>query len=232
MELLDLMQIHENELAPEEAKIYFVYLRNYCSSLIQGGGPQELWSVLHRIQRDNLRKGYFYYGVQIPPGALLSISNTAMRVNEFEWALGFIQAHQERIMGDNEQRDYYRFALANYYFHRQQYEQSLEYIPPASANLDYHLFARRVELKNYYKLDSELLPYKIDAFKMYLSRGRQKFLSEDYYEQNNNFVNLLFQLMQSRPGDPKRKEVLLRRIDEKKMVASREWLITQVKLLK
>lgn len=231
-ELLDMLNVHESEFGPEEAKKCFVFLRNYCSTLIQTGGLSELWPVLHRIQRENLEKGYFYYGVQIPPGALLSISNAAMRVNEFEWAFDFIQAHQERIMGDNEHHDYYRFALANYYFYQEQYAQSLEYIPPAAANLDYHLFARRLELMNYYKLDSDLLPYKIDAFKMYLSRGRQKFLSEDYYEQNNNFVNLLFQLMQSRPGDPKRREILLRRIDEKKQVAAKDWLVEQVKLLK
>lgn len=229
--LLDTIKTHEHSLSEADAKVFYTYLRTYCSLLSPEDNSNSLVSVLYRIQRDNLEKGYFYYGQEIPPGAFFSIAIVALRQGDKDWAFDFIQAHQNRIMGDNESKDYYRLAIAYYLFENKMYEKSLEYIPPSSPNLDYHLYARRLELMNYYELDSDLLPYKIDAFKMYLSRGRRNLLAKDYCERNNNFVNILIQIMQSKPGDPKRKETLLLRIAEKKQIMARDWLVEKVNRL-
>lgn len=230
-ELLLLLRQHESAIDQDNAKFFFSYLRNYCSTLITQG-HQHLWPALHAIQRDNLEKGYFYYQNTIPPGAFLSIANTAIRVNKLEWVQEFIENHRYRVMGDNEQQDYYRLVFANYLFAIKDYERALDYIPPASPNMDFHLWGRRLELKTYYELGSELLPYKIDAFKMYLSRGRHKVLSDHNYEININFINILNQLMQSKPGDVGRKETMLRRIEEKKQIFGKDWLIEKAQRLK
>jgi hypothetical protein len=76
------------------------------------------------------------------------------------------------------------------------------------------------------------LTYKIDAFKMYLSRGNKKVLSDENYEMNSNFVNIVYQLNQSHPGDALRKSIILQRIDEKKQLIAKDWLIEKVRELR
>ena len=80
-------------------------------------------------------------------------------------------------------------------------------------------------MKIYYELNSDLLPYKIDAFKMYLSRASQKVISSLTREQNTNFVNILFQISTTAKGDKARAQRLIQRIQDKQSIADREWLL-------
>lgn len=83
----------------------------------------------------------------------------------------------------------------------------------------------------HYELNSSFLPYKLDAFKMFLSRTSQKLLSESQKQLNVDFANLLTQLMASAPGDKKRAELLIKRIQGKKQTAEWRWLFEKAKVL-
>ncbi len=104
-------------------------------------------------------------------------------------------------------------------------------IPDTSSYTIYLLNIRRLELKLLYETSSELLPYKIDAFKMFLSRASNKFLARSLREYQNNFVNLLQQLTHSIPGDKVRAERLIRRITSRKSVSERDWLLEKARQL-
>ncbi len=92
--------------------------------------------------------------------------------------------------------------------------------------------ARRLELKIYYELHSDLLDHKIDAFKMFISRAGRKVFSANLHELFTNFVNFVRQLSQSQgPQAKKRSQTLIKRINEKKMVAERLWLLEKAKEL-
>jgi hypothetical protein len=228
LKTLNELRSNLNEL---EIKEYFNYLRTYCSVLLSSG-HSDLWPVLHKIQKENLVNGSFYSEDMLTSGSFILIINASLKSNDIDWCLNFIETHKNRIVGDNETQDYYRLGKANYLFHLKKYEDALDFIPPSSSNLDLHLVARRLELKVYYETDSDLLTYKIDAFKMYLSRASKKLLSEDGYEMNSNFVNILYQLMQSQPGDLRRGAVILQRIEEKKQLIAKDWLVEKAKELK
>jgi hypothetical protein len=212
-----------------ELKQYFTHLRNYCNHLI-GLGRTDLWLIYHDIQKDNLEKGYYhhYANKMINCGSYINIVNAALNAQNFTWCLNFIETHQGRIFSDNETNDYYRLGKANYLFFQKKYDDALDFIPSASNNLDFHIMARRLELMVYYEMDANLLTYKIDAFKMYLSRGHKKLLSDDIHEMNSNFVNIVYQLNQSHPGDINRKTIILQRIEEKKQLVAKDWLIKKV----
>jgi hypothetical protein len=125
----------------------------------------------------------------------------------------------------------YRINRALYLFALQEFEQALEVLPEKVDEVVYHLMARRLEIKIYYETQSELLQYKLDAFKMYVSRASKKFLSDNLRKRNADFVNLLYQIMQSPPGDPARFERLLQRVETKKWAADRDWLLEKVREL-
>ncbi len=230
-QLFVLLKEKEHLIEPESVKYYFTLLRSYCSILISNGNT-ELVSLLHKINVDNLEKGYFYYFNALTAGAYLNISSISVRIGQYQWAYDFIELHKDRILGDNETQDFYRLGLANYLFYTDQFERALDYIPVVSPHIAFHLLARRLELMIYYETGSNLLAPKIDAFKMYISRASKKTLSEDIRDQNANFVNLLHQIIYSKPGEPKRGETIIKRIIEKKQVPMSDWLIKKAKLLK
>ena len=229
--LFQLIVQYEQSIDASSIKHYFSYLRNYCSLLINKGHT-ELWAILHKIHLDNLQKGYFFYEDRIPPGSYGNIINAALEIGEYVWAKEFMDTYKDHIVGDNQTKDQYHFNLAKYFFARGQFEDALACLPPIFQNLDIQLFARRLELKSYYEIGSDLLFYKLDAFKMYINRASKKILSDDTRERNTNFVNILFQITQSKPGDPNRKEIILKRIHEKSILTDKKWLIEKVNKLK
>lgn len=230
--LLGLLNKYEYSLSDLDKKTFFSFVRNYCMYLIKTNYSEKVAPIYYHILKDNLSKGYFYHNNQISPGVFFNMCLHACRAGDFIWVYEFIDSHRNRIMGDDEQFSYYNLALSNYFFYQKKFEDSLDYLPRSLMNIDYHMTARCIEVMNYYELGSDLLNYRLDAFKMYLSRGNNKLIASELYENTNNFVNLLYQIIQSRPKDPKRKDILLERIQEKPQLAFRDWLIAKVKELK
>ncbi|MCC6461432.1 MAG: hypothetical protein IT260_13240, partial [Saprospiraceae bacterium] len=179
-QLADLLQQHQADIKKDRLEQYYSYLRNFCVLLIQSGA-EYLLPVLHRLHRENLEHGFLYHAhenhLKLPPSSLLNMITVAIRVGKVDWACALLESHKDRIIGDNESRDLYRLNLACCLFASGQPDEALSNIPPNSPYADYHLSARRLEIKIYYEQASELLPYKVDAFKMFISRASQKFLS-------------------------------------------------------
>jgi hypothetical protein len=142
--------------------------------------------------------------------------------------LEFIESHRNRVVGQNESNDFYGLNKACYLFEAKRYDEALDLVPASFTYMDIHLMARRLELKIYYETQSDLLPYKIDAFKMFVSRAGQKVMSPYLKEYNTNFINLLYQLSQSIPGDKKRASRLLERAQEKGKITESRWLIEKI----
>jgi hypothetical protein len=229
-DLMSSLQKNEDRLAAETLQQFYTYLRNFCVLSIDAGND-ELIPVMHNIQRDNLRRGYFYQTGKISPSAYLSINRIAIMANEVEWALQFTESHKDKVVGANETQEFYQLNMAICLFAQHKLEEALDIIPFGSSYSNYHIAARRLELKIYFELNSELLPYKIDAFRMHISRASQKFLSDSLRELHANFVNLLQQISQSPRRNKERSEYLIRRIQEKKWVAERHWLLEKAREL-
>lgn len=207
----------------------YVYLRNICNLMIENG-HDELKKIYHQIQRDNLAQGFFYFEGKIPPSSFLQITLKALLANEIEWAHNFVDHHYNKIIGENEAHDFYRMNKALCLFSEGKFDEALQNIPFGLPYSFYSLMARRLELKIYYELDSDLLPFKIDAFKMFISRAGNKSLSQDFYELSLNFVNLLRQLsLIPRITNKTRSEKMIKRIREKKLVADRAWLLEKAR---
>ncbi len=229
-ELTDLLLTHENEIEPDLLQQFYTYIRNFCVLLINAGSS-DIAPMLHHLHEDNLARGYLYYEGKLTASAYISVATAALRVKKFDWALGFVEAHRGRVIGDNETHDLYRFNRATCLFALGQFQEALNLIPDTSNYTIYLLNIRRLELKLLYETSSELLPYKIDAFKMFLSRASNKFLARSLREYQNNFVNLLQQLTHSIPGDKVRAERLIRRITSRKSVSERDWLLEKARQL-
>ena len=224
-DLLSYLKSQESILIPWEIKAFYTYLRSLCSIFIDHG-HDAFFFVLHELQKDNLDRGYFYFEDKIFPHSCLSITQIAIVVGAIEWGKQFVEAHKNRIFGDGEEREYYKLNLAICYFAEKEYDAALETMLLHTPFSTYHLMARRLELKCYFELRSDLLPYKIDAFSMFIRRAGQRVYSKDTEELNLNFVNALRQIHLSTDiSDPTRSQRLTKRINAKKMIAERKWLL-------
>lgn len=229
--LLSMLLQHEANISTENLKYYFGLIRSYCSLLILNGYT-ELIPTLHRINVDNLSKGYFYHMNCLTAGAYMNISSMAIKVKQYTWVYDFIEEHKNRVLGDNESKDFYRLTLANYLFHIGKFEEALDNIPSSTPHFGYHLLGRKLELMIYYETRSPLLEPKLDAFRMYVSRASKKIMPEDTRERNAYFINFMYQIIQSRPGHKRRGEIIIARIKDKKIVAMADWLMEKARALK
>lgn len=232
-QLSALIRENEHQLDFETRRFFHIYLRNICVLAINRG-HHDLLPVLHELQQESLEKGFLYYnnGEGLSSSGFISLTATALRIGRVDWAEQFIESHKNRIIGDNETQDCYRLGKACLLFEKGQLDDALDCVPAASPFLDYHLIARRLELKIYYEQQSDLLSYKLNSFKMFISRSSQKFLPDGLRIANGDFANLLLQIIQCPPGDKDRAQKVTRRILEKPEIAEREWLLAKAALLR
>lgn len=230
--LFDLLLSTEQFLAKESLQELYAYLRNILVLAIHMNPEhKELNSTLHDLYKDNLKRGYLHLDGKLHPSRYWAVATSAMRVNDFDWALQFIESHKNELMGENETRDIYRLNLSNYLFHTGRFRECLDHLPATSLFMDYQLTCKRLELKALYELQDDLFHYKLDAFKMFLSRTSPKLLSKNLQKMHLEFVNILAQIASSIPGDKERSERLSDRMEEKKQAIEWQWLMAKARAI-
>lgn len=228
-----LLQENQHNFSEKCLSDFYAFLRNLC--VLAGSANHEnmeMTILLHEIHKDNLERGFMHSGGKISRSKYMAIANNALYIGKFDWAYEFIEKYKNELHEETETRDVYRLNLANYLFRIGKFEECLDHIPDSSPSMIYTLFGKRLELKSLYELQSDLLSYKLDAFKMFLSRTSKKIMSDAQRNAHIDFANLLYQLEHSTPGDPRRSDVLTKRIQEKKQSAEYHWLLQKAQSLK
>ena len=231
--LFTFLKSNEANLDHENLQECYAYLRNICLLVIASHIDQmEFEYILYELYKDNLARGYLHTNSKMHASRYWAVSSNALRVKDFDWALEFIEKYKDGIMDENETHDIYRLNMANYLFHLGRFSECLDYIPATSPYVDYLLTCKRLELKAYFELKSELFSFKLDAFRVFLSRTSSKLLSEAQKQSHLDFANLLLQLQLSLPGDEKRAEKIIARVHEKRQAGEWRWLLEKAKALK
>jgi antitoxin component HigA of HigAB toxin-antitoxin module len=231
--LFELLLRYEQELDPKSLREFYTYLRNICVIIFTSNVEnEEINFMLHDLYKDNLVRGYLHYEGRLHSGTYIAVCSNAIWVKNYEWALEFIEKYRNDVIDENETNDYYRLNMASYLFAVGRFQECLDFIPDTSSSVTYLLKGKRQELKALYELNSDLLSYKLDNFKMFLLRTSPKLLSEHLRKINSDFANLLTQITNSPPGSPKRAELMVKRVQEKKQAAEWRWLLEKAKALK
>ncbi len=226
--LLDALIAHEIQIDTEALSGFYTYLRNICNlALSQDPDNEDIIKTLFELYQDNLDRGFLHYEGKLIPSRYLGISEFAIKANAPYWALNFIEKYKNEIAGENETHDIYRLNMAHHLFATSKFEECLDFIPATSPFLDYLINGKRLEIKAYYELGSDLLDFKMDAFKMFLSRTSQKIFSETIRKNNQDFLNFVFQLRGSIPGDKVRAKRIIDKITKNRTVSDRIWLLNK-----
>ncbi len=228
--LMQLLHSHQEVLSFQTLAQFNAYLRNSCTLLINSG-HLEFIHILHEIHKDNLSRGYLFINGEISPNAYMNLVQTALRAKAIVWAKDFSEEYRLKIIGGDEGQFFYNFNLVHCLFTESKFDEALVQLPDIPSGSQLHHMVRRLELKIYYELDSDLLLYKIDAFRKYIERTAPKTISANLRELDINFLNILLQLTQSPAKDKARSAKLIKRIEEKKLLADRAWLMEKAREL-
>ncbi|MBC7776968.1 MAG: hypothetical protein H7246_16170 [Phycisphaerae bacterium] len=229
-DLMQLLQSNELHLSFSTLAQFYAYLRNACQLMINVG-HLEFYSILHEIYKDNLERAYFFVNGEISPHLYLSLVQTATRAQDHIWAVEFTKNYRSKIIGGDEDHFFYRLNMAQCLFAEGKFDEASQYIPDAPSGIHYHRMVRRLELKIYYEIRSDLLLFKLDAFRKFIERTAPKTIAANLREMDLNFLNILLQLTQSPPKDKARSARLVKRIEEKKLLADRAWLLEKARAL-
>ncbi|MEZ4926611.1 MAG: hypothetical protein R3A50_10060 [Saprospiraceae bacterium] len=231
--LFNLLKTYEPKLDDETLQEFYTYLRNFAVLVIRTDRENyDTYHLHYELIRDNLKRGYLHYEGRLTPNRYLSIIMTATLVKEFEWALEILEENKNCLHGENEDSDIYRFTKARYLFAMGEFAECLDILPDNSPYIEFFLLGKRLEIMVYYELGSELLQFKLDAFKAYLSRTARKVLPDILREGQTSFINFLYQLVASVPGDKARSDRVAKRIRENKHVAEWHWVLEKAEALK
>ncbi|MFN0173298.1 MAG: hypothetical protein ACKVU0_01530 [Saprospiraceae bacterium] len=232
-EFQQLMQLLQNDgpaLSAETLAQFYAYLRNTCTLLIDAGNL-EFIPLLHEIHKDNLERHYFFINEEMSPNVYLNLVQIATRARQTDWAKNFTEDYKSIIIGGDEAQFFYRLNMAQCLFAEGKFDEALNYIPDTPSASHYHHIARRLELKIYYELDSDLLHYKMEAFRKFIERTASKNIATNLKTLHVNFVHFLLQISQSPRKDKKRSAQLIARINSKTLVAERSWLLEKAREL-
>lgn len=230
-EFANILKANQDKLPADVIKTYSTFLRNLCTLLIDSG-KLEFVPILHQIHRNSLAEGNLIFGNKIENNSYLNIVQIAIRAKEVAWAKEFTEQYKHLIYGGDQDGFIYRYSMASCLFAEGQFNQALEQLPGESSSTYYQLMIRRLELKAYFELDSELLTYKLDAFRKFIERTAPKSIATDLRTMNLNFIYILNQLIQSPPKDKSRAAKILKRIEEKRLICDRSWLMEKANALK
>lgn len=226
--LIQLLNESEKTLSIQTLDHFYAYIRNFCTLLINAGNLAII-PILHQINIENLERGYFFLFGKIPTHAYLNLVQAAIKAKEYGWAKKFVDDYKGLIIGGDQDQFFYRLNMAQCLFAEGDFENALDQLPIASSGDHYHHMIRRLELKIYYEQRSELLEYKIDAFRKFIERTAPKTISANLRAMDFNFLKILLQLSQSPIKDKARSLRMIKRIDEKKLLADRAWLLEKAK---
>ncbi len=228
--LMQLLQTNEEHLSAQTLSQFYAFLRSSCTLLINSG-HSDFVPILHQIHKSNLGKGHLFLNEGISPNVYLNLVQVAIRAKEVEWAQEFTEKYKNRIIGGDLEQFFFRYNMSLCLFAGKRFDQALDQLPEVASNSHYHHMVRRLELKLYYELGSDLLLYKLDAFRKFIERTAPKTISANLRAMDLNFLNILLQLSQSPMKDKVRSTRLIERIQSKKLLADRAWLLEKAREL-
>lgn len=228
----EFLEQNKSRIPADVIRIYTAYLRNICAMLINAG-HLAYYPILYKIYKNSLAEGNLIFMGKIDANAYLNIVGIALAAGEKDWAEAFTEEY--RHLTHDTEPFFYHFNKARCLFAKRKFDEVLDYLTGGNAvessSSYYQLMIRLLELKTFYELDSDLLPFKMDAFRKFIERTAPKAISKSINAMHLNFIYILNQLMQSPKKSPARAEKILQRIRDKQFLAERQWLMEKAREL-
>jgi hypothetical protein len=205
------------------------YHRAIVTANYRKHGSEVYLNKLLDLSLEHLKGGYLYIDGKITTPALRLITMLLLRLNRFEEAKQFLDAHPpETIGGTRFPVESYEMNYAEYHFFMKEYDAALNKLNyRLFENVNYSIQADVLLIKIYFETQDELLEPRSKAL---LQKVRRSGIAPDKKEMYLNFLKKLTKIVKF--GWDKRsdkKAALIEEIKETGVIIEREWLLRQIK---
>lgn len=217
-----LLREHGPDINPLHLNHLEVFAINYCVK--RNGEDRRFLPLLYSLLKQRVESKRTFYEGRISASEFLSIVKTGLVCRDFEWVKAFMEENKDKITGSPNPEELYRYNLANYLFYTKQYDQALDILLRVGYDeLQYKISAKVLEIKILYETESEVLPAKIDAAKIFFYR--EKSLSPQRKEQYCGFADFMRRLIRPQTAvNEDRIKKLKEELQAPPSIAERYWV--------
>ncbi len=224
----ELYEAHYKKLAKGEQGNMMHWLINYCLYNMELN-ENKYKKIVFELNQFRLSEGItFFPGELLSKVTYLQILNSAIDINETEWALNFIKEYTPKLLP--EIRESMRcMAYAFLYFHTKEYRKVIENLNKVEfIDIRDKLQTRVISAKSYYELgETEALLNIIDSSKHFIVNNPS--VSEVVRRHLHNFFKYLQKLVLVKESrDNAEIHVLKNKIGNIKEISGKEWLLEKL----
>jgi len=223
----ELLELHEETLDRDHVYNVYINLINFCNRKISRGYT-ELEPEVFDLYKKGLAKGILpFHGTSLFR-FYTTVTETALKLREFEWAQNFINDHKSRLPLKIRENSY-NYARALYDFESGNYTEALETLSVVKYNDVYHkLKCKCLIAMLYYELGFtvQLLSH-IDAFNHFIMND--KLLNKERKKMYSAFIKYLKKIDSVRLFFNRSNfEKLWSKIETENSVYNKKWLLKKM----
>jgi len=218
----------ESTLSPFLLSHFEVFAINYC---VQNLTKNKAYlSILFQFLKQRVETGRCFYDGKITAGEFQNIVKAGLTHREFDWVYQFLEKNRFNITG-NHPEELYRFNLATYWFYTKDFDKALDILLTSDyQELQYKMSAKILEIKILYETESEVLPARIDAAKIFFYRESR--LPKAKIEQYLRFADFMRRLLRPQTAvSPERILKLKKELSDNPAIVELYWLLEKLDLL-
>ncbi|MFN0175781.1 MAG: hypothetical protein ACKVU0_14105 [Saprospiraceae bacterium] len=241
------LHIFINDLSRFESQIWKDHLGHFevfaCNYAIRrlNRGHTGYTEPLFQLQKRRVESGRIYLNGKIKASEFQSIVTIGLRLGEHEWVLKFIETHREKVLGSMPSDEYYQFNLADYLFHKNEYEPALKTLLMSNyEEMQYKFSSKILEIKILWEMSrrdkadervGEFLENKVEAAIIYFFR--EKNLPATKKKMGKRFADTMKRIIHAEgKRDVDRLEIIQQDIAKAEYIAERQWLTKLVEDLR
>ncbi len=194
---------------------------NRCVRHFSNPGYQ---AILFRLLKQRVEEGRSFVDGKISASEFQNVVKIGLMQKEFDWVWQFMQANRHNIYGSQHPEEYFRFNIANYWFYTGHFDKALDVLLTSDyEELQYKYSAKLMEIKILYELESDILPSKIDAAKIFFYR--EKYIPKDKKEMYCRYADFMRRLIRPQTAvNPDRIRKLLQELEDNPQIAEFFWV--------
>jgi len=216
----------EHLLPFEDAQRAWSMARNISLNWWNYNKKENLLRMYFDLSLENIERGLLYYHGTILHHALESVCKAALELGHTETAFQLLQDHRGKISGEPDDEPFYRYNMARYYLYTGDADKALALLPQFTPDNSYHINTKVLEIQILYELGSDLLPYRMDALRLFLNRSADRYCSPERKFSLRYFLNSLARIHRCPLGNTRRAGAIQDQIRKTTRVSEYRWLIS------
>ncbi len=204
----------------EDQRSLFMLAINYCIRRLNQGEQGFLREVFELYQKA-LEVGILIENGILSHWTYKNIVSAALKLDEYEWISVFLNEYKDYLASEVREESY-AYNKAKLFFTLDRYQDAIRLLLAInSQDLFTQLDTRLLSIKCFFEQGEwDAVEYQIDNFRQLM---RRKELLSYHREHYQNFIDIVRALIKG-PSNEKLRE----RIEEKEMLAERDWLLGQL----